>query len=213
MYNKYKSTYLIFSFENYAFVQEEKASRWTEISKSPLSSEDENSHALHHVMKPKEPLDAVVCSIDTEYAEVDISTDVLKLQLYDELVQSFGPDETFSEMMKLREQCNTDIANAKVPAYEELENANKDPETIEVVNGDEHFSKQKMSQLQNNPVKNGHPGENSCTKSRLNEHKESLELQPEQKVDVLLESHVPLTYRSSYHSFIIPERIHFEDKI
>ena len=188
-------------------------SRWTEISKSPLSSEDENSHKLHHVMRPKEPLDAIVCSIDTEYVEKGISTDCLKLQLYDELVQSFGPDETFSEMIKLREQSNTNIANAKAPAFEELKDANKALERIEVISSDEHFSKQKMSQVQNYPVKSGHPGENSCTISRPNEHQESLEKQPEKKVDVLLESHVPLTYRSSYHSFIMPERIHFEEKL
>ena len=38
--------------------------------------------------------------VDTEYITDDSSTDVLKLQMYDEIVQRFGPDEQFSEMLR-----------------------------------------------------------------------------------------------------------------
>ena len=37
---------------------------------------------------------------DTEQLNDDLSTDVLKLQMYDEIVQRFGPDEQFSEMLR-----------------------------------------------------------------------------------------------------------------
>ena len=37
---------------------------------------------------------------DTETLNDGLSTDVLKLQMYDEIVQRFGPDEQFSEMLR-----------------------------------------------------------------------------------------------------------------
>ena len=37
---------------------------------------------------------------DTEQLNDGLSTDVLKLQMYDEIVQRFGPDEQFSEMLR-----------------------------------------------------------------------------------------------------------------
>ena len=37
---------------------------------------------------------------DTEQLKDDLSTDALKLQMYDEIVQRFGPDEQFSEMLR-----------------------------------------------------------------------------------------------------------------
>ena len=38
--------------------------------------------------------------VDNEHAKDDSSTDVLKLQMYDEIVQRFGPDEQFSKMLR-----------------------------------------------------------------------------------------------------------------
>ena len=38
--------------------------------------------------------------VDDGHAKDDSSTDVLKLQMYDEIVQRFGPDEQFSKMLR-----------------------------------------------------------------------------------------------------------------
>ena len=38
--------------------------------------------------------------VDREYVNDDLSTDALKLQMYEEIVQRFGPDEQFSEMLR-----------------------------------------------------------------------------------------------------------------
>ena len=52
--------------------------------------------------------------VDKEYVNDDLSTDALKLQMYEEIVQRFGPDEQFSEMLRTQGTLDRMMSNGEI---------------------------------------------------------------------------------------------------
>ena len=76
-------------FINPAFMEEENFPKKPDIVESHITKNGKH--------EKKEVEDEFV---DDGHAKDDSSTDVLKLQMYDEIVQRFGPDEQFSKMLR-----------------------------------------------------------------------------------------------------------------
>ena len=89
-----------FSFDNYAFVEDSHNKTDPSRSSINISDHEKVKDGLTSVRRDTGSFDSEYDLIDTDYVNADLSTDVLKLQMYDELVQRFGPDEQFSEMLR-----------------------------------------------------------------------------------------------------------------
>ena len=86
---------------NLAFVENEIGFNTTDIVESSVAKGNNSPQIIERMTsRDRCSFSSEYDLVDTEYANEDLSTDVLKLQLYDELVQRFGPDEEFSEMLR-----------------------------------------------------------------------------------------------------------------
>ena len=199
-----------YSFENYAFVHDEEGQSNHDLSTSSAAVSTEERHQ-------KDSFNSEYDLIERECINDDLSTaDVLKLQLYEEIVQRFGPDEKFSEMLKEEEQHkNLSLMNSISQEHSpddvdnELKNAEQRKETIEINIGEDYFSKRKCDMeniATNTNTVDDRPSAAAMPSPSVpgGNNKEDLEFNPIKKVEVLLVSHVPKTHRSSFHSVIIP---------
>ena len=82
-----------FRFVNPGFLEEETYCNKPDIVESHITK----NIIQRQASSPSTSEDEVE---DTEQLNDGLSTDVLKLQMYDEIVQRFGPDEQFSEMLR-----------------------------------------------------------------------------------------------------------------
>ena len=87
-------------FINPAFLEEEICSKTPDIVESHIKNNNVRQQAEISQSNNTSPSISEDELVDTQQVNDDLSTDVLKLQMYDEIVQRFGPDEQFSEMLR-----------------------------------------------------------------------------------------------------------------
>ena len=85
---------------NPAFLEEEICSKTPDIVESHIKNNSVRQQAEISQRNNTSPSISEDELVDTQQVNDDLSTDVLKLQMYDEIVQRFGPDEQFSEMLR-----------------------------------------------------------------------------------------------------------------
>ena len=101
------------------FYEKKESEIMKHIDISPFTSEDE--------------------LVNDEHAKDDLSTDVLKLQMYDEIVQRFGPDEQFSEMLRSQgtlDRLKSNNSNDRIPSSNVSTSENDEP--VENVKSSNH---------------------------------------------------------------------------